>query len=224
MPGRRAAPPPPILKQDLNAGAQGSADALPFTSCTSIHSTRVHFPPTPKLTCRELTYPSHAYDRAPIVVTPNSCALPSRGAREYHAPIDEEARARARKPRFAPVVQQTQPQSLSSQSIPASCYFATVPAAAAPADALSWSSSSESDDSDTSVSTPPPAADAGYHHHPPPGLAPPTTLSFLPHASASPPKEKRRRSATPCRSRRAAKPASFVGSSFGDDSGCLGGF
>ncbi|CAK5264715.1 unnamed protein product [Mycena citricolor] len=39
----------------------------------------VHFPPSPSLTRTFSAYSSSAYDRSPIVVTPNACALPARG-------------------------------------------------------------------------------------------------------------------------------------------------
>lgn len=39
----------------------------------------VHFPPSPSLTRVYAAHPSTAYDRSPIVVSPNACALPERG-------------------------------------------------------------------------------------------------------------------------------------------------
>src|ERR1700733_16245891 len=40
----------------------------------------VHFPPSPSLTTHTFSvYSSSAYDRSPIVVSPNTCALPERG-------------------------------------------------------------------------------------------------------------------------------------------------
>lgn len=70
-----------ILKQSSHsihrADAPGAllAAALPYPP----EPPQVHFPPTPSLA---KTYPTHsgsAYDRAPIVVLPNDCALPERG-------------------------------------------------------------------------------------------------------------------------------------------------
>ncbi|KAG7100212.1 hypothetical protein E1B28_001987 [Marasmius oreades] len=49
-------------------------------------SPHVHFPPTPTIVSS--TYIAHSssiYDRAPIEVSPNSCALPERGGRVLHA-------------------------------------------------------------------------------------------------------------------------------------------
>ncbi|KAI0281172.1 hypothetical protein BC826DRAFT_1143631, partial [Russula brevipes] len=42
---------------------------------------RVHFPPTPGLCRTHLTHSSAIYDRHPIVVSPNACALPERNER-----------------------------------------------------------------------------------------------------------------------------------------------
>ena len=39
----------------------------------------VHFPPSPSLTRTFTAHSAAAYDRSPITVTPNSCALPERG-------------------------------------------------------------------------------------------------------------------------------------------------
>ncbi|KAG2022402.1 hypothetical protein CC2G_000153 [Coprinopsis cinerea AmutBmut pab1-1] len=66
---------------------QGDADTgtspFPFASSRILDSPRVHFPPTPTLTTTGLTHAPHVYDRAPILVQPNVCALPERGARMY---------------------------------------------------------------------------------------------------------------------------------------------
>ncbi|CAK5271444.1 unnamed protein product [Mycena citricolor] len=43
------------------------------------HPPTVHFPPSPSLTRIFSVHSSAAYDRSPIVVTPNACALPARG-------------------------------------------------------------------------------------------------------------------------------------------------
>ncbi|KAF8899422.1 hypothetical protein BD779DRAFT_1431990, partial [Infundibulicybe gibba] len=60
---------------------------LPFASCHVIgfqpQSPHVHFPPTPTLTSTATTHSPFAYDRAPIAVAPNACALPERGGRVY---------------------------------------------------------------------------------------------------------------------------------------------
>jgi hypothetical protein len=80
-------PPSPILKHADTTQTPAPAPALPFSACTSsIHSTRVTFPPTPQLASARTTYPPHAYDRTPIVVARNECALPARGARRSPEP------------------------------------------------------------------------------------------------------------------------------------------
>lgn len=76
----------PALKAHLDlTGLQDNGSApFPFASSSRVlDSPRVHFPPTPTLTSIALTHSPHAYDRAPIQVTPNSCAMPERGARTY---------------------------------------------------------------------------------------------------------------------------------------------
>ncbi|GLB44163.1 hypothetical protein LshimejAT787_1600930 [Lyophyllum shimeji] len=61
--------PRPILKR--SAPAYG-------THSGSQHA--VHFPPSPSLTTHTFSvYSAAAYDRSPIVVSPNTCALPERG-------------------------------------------------------------------------------------------------------------------------------------------------
>ncbi|KAF9028014.1 hypothetical protein BDZ89DRAFT_781369 [Hymenopellis radicata] len=45
------------------------------------HHSSVHFPSSPLLT---RTFDAPSYDRSPIVVVPNSCALPERGGRCYN--------------------------------------------------------------------------------------------------------------------------------------------
>lgn len=57
---------------------------LPF-STYPLHSPHVHFPPTPSLTSTDFTHSAIVYDRAPIVVSENVCALPERGGRCYES-------------------------------------------------------------------------------------------------------------------------------------------
>jgi hypothetical protein len=62
-------PPRPILKRPATIG-------LPNHPPHHV----VHFPPSPSLTTHTFSvYSASAYDRSPIIVTPNSCALPERG-------------------------------------------------------------------------------------------------------------------------------------------------
>ena len=77
--------PRPILKSLSSSFVSSeTSNPLPFSSCpTILDSPHVHFPPTPTLTSTEITHSSFMYDRAPIVVTPNICALPERGGRKF---------------------------------------------------------------------------------------------------------------------------------------------
>jgi hypothetical protein len=70
----------PILK---GVGPQDYSESnpFPFSSCHTLH--HVHFPPSPALSSTHEAHSSAIYDRAPIVVAPNNCALPRRGDRVY---------------------------------------------------------------------------------------------------------------------------------------------
>jgi hypothetical protein len=57
-------------------------------------SHRVHFPPPTSLT---RTFVADSYDRTPIIVTPNSCALPERGCPGRTYSLDESARCSSRR-------------------------------------------------------------------------------------------------------------------------------
>lgn len=76
--------PRPILKPRLELPTEEPpAEPFPFAACPSLLRTpRVHFPPTPTLTSTFTTHSSSAYDRTPVVVAPNTCALPGRHERE----------------------------------------------------------------------------------------------------------------------------------------------
>jgi hypothetical protein len=77
----RAMPPPrPCLKAQLGS----ESDPLPFASRPKgLLSPHVHFPPTPALTSTHFADSPRTYDRAPITISPNLCALPERGGRMY---------------------------------------------------------------------------------------------------------------------------------------------
>ena len=74
--------PRPILKLPPSPSLTATSP-LPFPSSRLplFDSPRVHFPPTPTMTQMEITHSSFTYDRKPIVVLPNACALPERGDR-----------------------------------------------------------------------------------------------------------------------------------------------
>ncbi|KAI0782403.1 hypothetical protein BC629DRAFT_553987 [Irpex lacteus] len=101
--------PRPILKRLFSSDKHDKQtnhhqQPLPFATCARIMSPRVHFPPTPSMVAS--THPVHSpqtYDRKPIVISPNYCALPQRGSRKlYSPPADfeverpERGRGRAR--------------------------------------------------------------------------------------------------------------------------------
>ncbi|KIM38166.1 hypothetical protein M413DRAFT_30305 [Hebeloma cylindrosporum] len=70
--------PPPLSYNDPDS-------PLPFASSSRIpplESPHVHFPPTPVMTKISITHSPFSYDRAPIQVAPNVCALPERGERK----------------------------------------------------------------------------------------------------------------------------------------------
>ncbi|KAK0185166.1 hypothetical protein F5146DRAFT_1071665 [Armillaria mellea] len=77
--------PRPILKPLATTSAVGSSTNPLPSSCSRLPpiSPHVHFPPTPALSSTYVTHSPNTYDRAPIIVSPNSCELPERGGRLY---------------------------------------------------------------------------------------------------------------------------------------------
>ncbi|KAG2144636.1 uncharacterized protein EDB93DRAFT_1087494 [Suillus bovinus] len=79
--------PRPILKQ-----CPQRQDAFPFSAHpTASPPRRVHFPPTPTLTSTYAAYSSAAYDRSPVSVPANQCALPGRHEREFACSDDSRS-------------------------------------------------------------------------------------------------------------------------------------
>lgn len=68
--------PPQLAMSPRSILKRASPQALASTSTTN-HA--VHFPPSPSLCRTFAAYPSTMYDRTPIVVDKNTCALPERG-------------------------------------------------------------------------------------------------------------------------------------------------
>ncbi|KAF8797590.1 hypothetical protein BYT27DRAFT_7204392 [Phlegmacium glaucopus] len=69
--------PKPILKCSVS-----TTHEQPHKTTQHRHPDRthgVHFPPSPSLTRTFAVYSATTYDRSPIVVSPNNCALPERG-------------------------------------------------------------------------------------------------------------------------------------------------
>ncbi|KIJ66608.1 hypothetical protein HYDPIDRAFT_48813, partial [Hydnomerulius pinastri MD-312] len=79
--------PRPILKHHpelANLDQQPLPEPFPFAACPSVLlSPHVHFPPTPTLTSTFTTHSPTTYDRTPVEVPPNNCALPGRHEREF---------------------------------------------------------------------------------------------------------------------------------------------
>lgn len=86
--------PRPILKSPPDSylwSCQPQSNTLPFPysrPTNVLRSPHVHFPPTPTLSSTHKAYSPNSYDRAPIIVSPNSGALklPERGGRVYTPP------------------------------------------------------------------------------------------------------------------------------------------
>ncbi|KAG1731371.1 hypothetical protein EDB19DRAFT_1737796 [Suillus lakei] len=76
--------PRPILKHQQTTPNYGRVIGSP----ERLHV--VHFPPSPTLTRTYSAYPPSTYDRSPIVVAPNTCALPERGCPGRTYTLDEE--------------------------------------------------------------------------------------------------------------------------------------
>ncbi|KAI0033808.1 hypothetical protein K488DRAFT_35517, partial [Vararia minispora EC-137] len=124
----------------------------PFPFATSaVPSTHVHFPPTPRLTSTHFTHSPHTYDRAPIAVSVNDCALPERNERTYLPDGEKPRRRRAHTPGRPPPPMHAPAHPPAPAMVPGS-YFPCI--APAPCPILVPDQSSESDESDM-VMTPP---------------------------------------------------------------------
>lgn len=198
------------------------------TLSSPMRSARVHFPPSPRLSTFQFTHSPQLYDRSPLVVQPNACALPRRGERVY----------------LAEDYDSTTQDDIIRDSIPLREGYLPpehpreTPTYPHPLDYSSSSSHTESDESDTPLSTPPdptnPGATPLIITHPMDLLGPclsrrrpdSDVLGFLPHPpSPGKPRRPKRNSKRTC----SDKP--LFGCTFGEDSfsspsfeGCLGGF
>jgi len=217
----------PCLRHDEIA-LPDNAGPFPFASST-VPTIHVHFPPTPNLASTHLTHSPHTYDRAPIMVRPNECALPERGGRMYTPGPEHRTRRKPHTP--GPGPNASQPPLLGN-------FFTArdaAPSAPFPIPALVQDvSSSESDESD--MATTPPDMPAQFPHSTPSFKKPtdPNAYAFLPHPhvasrpsfasyqTAPPPDYQRGRE----RKRPSRRPTTQRQSGFGQDEleGCLGGF
>ena len=208
---------------------------FPFATSSSVLGPRVHFPPAPGLCQTYLAHPASIYDRAPIVVPPNVCALPARNERTY-TPSGESLSCSAKKRRSASARATAHgatlhphafAESAQTQAHQAQAYAtASDPAGRMMPALVPDLSSSESDESDVN-STPPIPNHYVSMGHPPISIVDGTSdaaLSFLPHANEreKPRKERGHRSS----SRSLSSPRSVRTSEFAvpELDGCLGGF
>lgn len=88
--------PRPILKRNSSASSSSSSPSSPpprpsHHDRPRSHTAAVHFPPSPTLTRTFAVYSSASYDRSPIVVGPNTCALPERGCPGRTYTLEENA-------------------------------------------------------------------------------------------------------------------------------------
>jgi hypothetical protein len=228
--------PRPILKrlpalQAHPTFLSSTASLFPFSTCSSVlPSPHVHFPPTPILTSTYAAYSPSTYDRAPIEVMPNACALPQRGGRIYTPVSPKEGEHRRGKSR-------------SRKDEAKGCYFRPLasqawdraptppPTSVAPDLVHQYTSSSESSESEENIITPTvnPSLPISPSSHPPiPRIEEDIdhALSFLPHPSSL----VKDSDAAKCRRRNRSHSPSFrrveVVSSFVTPAldGCLGGF
>ncbi|KAE9406085.1 hypothetical protein BT96DRAFT_987786 [Gymnopus androsaceus JB14] len=84
--------PRPILKRSPSHPPENGSE-LPFYGIQE-----VHFPPSPSLSRVYTAISSSTYDRSPIVVSPNSCALPERGCPGRTYTLDERNRSASQVP------------------------------------------------------------------------------------------------------------------------------
>ncbi|KAL1727001.1 hypothetical protein EV714DRAFT_218223 [Schizophyllum commune] len=155
-------PPRPILKASHSAGPPSAHShlqppherAFPASSSGPPTPSRgVHFPPAPRLTRTFSAHPPSDYDRSPIVVAPNTCALPERFGRVYTGEEDKATARSARSPRAE--------SRSNGYGFPAHPQYGY-----APCPPLTPDASSESDDSDACASPPPDLVVAGAHSLP----------------------------------------------------------
>ncbi|KLO20431.1 hypothetical protein SCHPADRAFT_6061 [Schizopora paradoxa] len=66
----------PILKRNSETS---SSSGMSVSLYGSSPSPKVHFPPSTSLTSTYTAHSASVYDRSPIQVSPNACALPERG-------------------------------------------------------------------------------------------------------------------------------------------------
>lgn len=136
--------PRPILKRS-SSSTHANEPELPFHGIQA-----VHFPPSPSLNRFYTTHPSSTYDRSPIVVSPNSCALPERGCPGRTYTLDERNASVSQFPiNLTPTPRggHLHPRALSQRQHPQNPF--------PPCPPLIQDLSSESEESDGFISSPP---------------------------------------------------------------------
>ncbi|KAG5638930.1 hypothetical protein H0H81_008699 [Sphagnurus paluster] len=223
--------PRPILKTHSSLECFPSpSKALPFTF---LHSPHVHFPPTPTLSVVQTTHSPYVYDRAPIVVSPNTCRLPARGGRVYNAfSVSAPSSPTAGSYFHSRPFEVCEPEHITEPTMLPLAFPGLMPDLS--------SSSSESEDSDAPISPFRVAHDApitlgvetdAAHPLTPTACPPAEALAFLPHphtqaVAKGRPKPKRKATGW----NRRTHPSLDATETFGDDrenlslDGCLGGF
>jgi hypothetical protein len=177
--------PRPILK--------GHHRSYPSSSLSSPPHNQVHFPPSPSISRIYSAHSASAYDRSPIIVAPNSCALPERGCPGRTYTLDDTSPTRPTSWR------QHAPSSNGKHLHPRAVNFSdvAVPRAMPPMSPppLIPDLSSESDESDEHTLYPlrhrsyPPQQYTSFgplpniHHAG--GVSPPTALTYLPFSPSS---------------------------------------
>jgi len=217
----------PCLKHstDLDPPPGANSSPFPFALCPAVMGQRVHFPPAPGLCQTHLTHSPSIYDRAPIVVLPNVCALPKRNDRTYtpHSECPSSSKKRvSTHPKGAQAAAAHHPHAFREASVASSDPAVRQHHQQLP-QLVPDLSSSESDESDIN-SLPPDLTHFPSTGHPPISIIDGSgeataALSFLPHANE---REKPRRE----RSRTRGSPRAVRKSEFAlpELDGCLGGF
>lgn len=160
-------------------------------SYSSPHN-QVHFPPSPTISRIYSAHSSSTYDRSPIIVSPNSCALPERGCPGRTYTLDDSSPSASTSRRYAPSNngRHLHPRAVNFPDTALSrAQPPTVPPPLIP------DLSSESDESDEHTLYPLrhrqypsqqyTSFDPFSNIHNADGVSTPTALSFLPHPPSS---------------------------------------
>ena len=221
--------PSPTLQMPRSCLKLQDPTAKPLPSSPRIMlSLHVHFPPTPSLSSVYTTHSPRTYDRAPIAISPNVCALPERGGRTYTPASESSPKFQRKGSYFHPDAHEAcEPEPINDYT-PASPPLCPPP--------LIPDLSSDSDESDGVGNTLPHDSERlstiPLHHmsSTTPCLRSKDTLldsqlSFLPHPPSSAKDGVRRRRSPSCPRPTKARDTKII-DAFEQPSldGCLGGF